>query len=92
MNMLFSAPESRPVQIACKLFAAMFFVGCFAGSPAMAAGDGEPCDTIAGRDRGQPMCDDGLVCTGPFEGTYGRGNCQKPKDQGSLRVKGFLPS
>lgn len=55
---------------------------------AFSAGEGEGCDTIAGREEGQQMCDPGLVCTGPFEGIYGHGNCQKPKDQSNLITEG----
>ena len=48
----------------------------FIVSPASGASQGQGCDTKSGRDTGQQMCDAGLVCTGPFEGSYGRGNCQ----------------
>ena len=60
-----------------KLKITLLIMGIFIGSsPAMAAGLGQGCDTQPGRDGGQQMCDAGLACTGPFEGTYGRGNCQ----------------
>ena len=45
---------------------------------AAASGVGGPCDTKPGREEGQALCEAGLVCTGPFEGQYGRGNCQAP--------------
>ncbi len=45
-------------------------------SPVIAAGVGEGCDTVSGRDGGQQFCDSGLICTGPFEGSFGHGNCQ----------------
>ena len=48
-------------------------------SPASGASQGQGCDTKSGRDSGQQMCEAGLVCTGPFEGSYGRGNCQEAK-------------
>ena len=57
-------------------FAALVFGTLFLATPASAAGVGGGCDTQPGRDGGQAMCDSGLTCTGPFEGMYGRGNCQ----------------
>jgi hypothetical protein len=48
----------------------------FADAADTAAAIGEGCDTKPGREGGQQMCDDGLDCTGPFEGTYGHGICQ----------------
>jgi parallel beta-helix repeat protein len=36
----------------------------------------ERCDIRTTRDGGQIRCDAGLVCTGPFEGIHGQGNCQ----------------
>ncbi len=44
-------------------------------TPALSQG----CDTKPGRDGGQAMCGSGTVCTGPYEGSYGRGNCQPRK-------------
>ena len=70
-----------------KLKTTLLILGILAGSsPALGAGISEGCDSQAGRNSGQIMCDAGLTCTGPFEGIYGRGNCQKAK--GSLVGEG----
>lgn len=37
------------------------------------------CDTKPGRPDGQAACSGRMVCTGPYEGRYGRGNCQPLK-------------
>ncbi len=56
-------------------FAAFVIALMFTASPALAQG----CDTKPGRDGGQARCSSGKVCTGPYEGIYGRGNCQSLK-------------
>ena len=63
-----------------KLKITLVIFGIFLGySSAYAAGLSEGCDSQSGRNGGQIMCDSWLTCTGPFEGSYGRGNCQIAK-------------
>lgn len=76
--MMRSTETASPAKRLMKIGLATIFLGATLGaSSALAAG----CDTKPGRDGGQEKCSAGLVCTGPFEGTYGRGNCQKPKSK-----------
>ena len=58
----------------CLVFLAFAPLSALAASPA-----GGPCDTKPGRESGQDVCAAGLVCTGPFEGLHGKGNCQPSK-------------
>ncbi len=58
-------------------FVAIILASMFWVSPAVAQGQG--CDIKPGREGGQARCTSGKICTGPYEGTYGRGNCQAPK-------------
>lgn len=74
--MVFSVFHEKPLPAkrAFKTGLATILVAALGTYGALAAA----CDTKAGRDGGQRKCAAGLVCTGPFEGAYGQGNCQKP--------------
>ena len=56
-------------------FVAIILASMFVVTPAVAQG----CDTKPGRPDGQALCTSGKICTGPYEGIYGRGNCQALK-------------
>lgn len=60
-----------------KLKLAAVMVAIMLGTaPVTTSAFGQGCDTIPGREGGPDLCGAGQVCTGPFEGMYGRGNCQ----------------
>ncbi len=89
MNPMFENNRRRIATATRATALAAFVAGALSPISAFAAGQGEGCDMVAGRDGGQQICDAGLVCTGPFEGTYEHGNCQ-PEKQGSVFDKKVL--
>lgn len=83
MNHMMQSDGKRMAAAGRAIALAAFVAGALTPMSAFAAGLGEGCDMVDGRDGGQQICDAGLVCTGPFEGMYQRGNCQAEK-QGSI--------